>query len=372
MKFRKSILVSAFAFFMLIFTVNNASAADYNNYYTTTRINVRDAYTNQIVTTFNRGTYINGYRDNNWIYFYRDGSLVKGYVDYIVQRNPIDMRVIEQANVRNQSLSIVGRKEVGDVVYGVKIGNYYRFAENGRVYFIWHSLLVPDHYDEVTGYAVSSINVRNAATNSVIDVLPHGKYVDGHENNNYIHFNYDNQLAKIYAPLVNEDSPSTYYVRYDDTNVRDSNLNVVGTASKGDKVQAVKVGDYYRYYDNGIRLIHGTLLTSSYVAPTPKTPVSYSAQIYTLSEFRWRGIINWSGYKFTYYSQSVLPGGGLNIPGRHVDSRGYVADKDGYIVLASNKNIPRGTVINTPFGAKGKVYDRCAGCTVNWYDVYIR
>lgn len=105
---------------------------------------------------------------------------------------------------------------------------------------------------------------------------------------------------------------------------------------------------------------------------TKSRPVSSSSTSkYSIRDLEFHGVINWSGYKFTYYSQSVLPGGALRIPGRHV-ADGYVKDKDGYIVLASNPSIPRGTVINTPFGAKGKVYDRCASCTLNWYDVYTR
>ncbi|PFG20893.1 G5 domain-containing protein [Serinibacter salmoneus] len=99
---------------------------------------------------------------------------------------------------------------------------------------------------------------------------------------------------------------------------------------------------------------------SSASAPT-------SAQ-YTLSQFMSAGVINWGGYKFTYYSQQVLPGGGLDIPGRHVNAGGYVADGDGYIVLANGA--PKGTIINTPFGYQGKVYDR--GTYGNHYDVYIR
>lgn len=89
---------------------------------------------------------------------------------------------------------------------------------------------------------------------------------------------------------------------------------------------------------------------------------------YTLGQFMSSGVINWNGYKFTYYSQSVLPGGGLAIPGRHVNKDGYVADKDGYIVLASSA--PKGQIFNTPFGYKGKVYDR--GVSGNHLDVYIR
>lgn len=95
---------------------------------------------------------------------------------------------------------------------------------------------------------------------------------------------------------------------------------------------------------------------------------SSTSALYTLRQFKSAGIINWEGYKFTYYSQSVLPGGGLKIPGRHVNEGGYVADGDGYIVLANDS--PKGTVINTPFGYQGKVYDR--GTYGNHYDVYIK
>jgi hypothetical protein len=93
-----------------------------------------------------------------------------------------------------------------------------------------------------------------------------------------------------------------------------------------------------------------------------------SATEFTLPQFMSKGVVRWGGHKFTYYSQSVLPGGGLNIPGRHVNSAGYVVDSEGYIVLAGSAAI--GTVYATPFGAKGKVYDR--GVVGNHLDVYIR
>ena len=102
-------------------------------------------------------------------------------------------------------------------------------------------------------------------------------------------------------------------------------------------------------------------------------PQSYSAAssngaTISLSQFMFDGVVYWGGYKFTYYSQSVLPGGGLSIPGRHVNADGYVADGDGYIVLAGSA--PKGTVYDTPFGYKGKIYDR--GTYGNHLDVYIR
>ena len=38
-----------------------------------------------------------------------------------------------------------------------------------------------------------------------------------------------------------------------------------------------------------------------------------------------------SGFSFTWYPESVLPGGGLDIPGRHVGDEGYVCDENGNV-----------------------------------------
>ena len=93
-----------------------------------------------------------------------------------------------------------------------------------------------------------------------------------------------------------------------------------------------------------------------------------SPRLYEPSEFQWMGVLNWGGYRWTYYSQQVLPGGGLNIPGRHVDEDGYVCDENGYICLASN-DLSRGIVVPTPLGKDGKIYD--SGCASGTLDVYV-
>lgn len=75
------------------------------------------------------------------------------------------------------------------------------------------------------------------------------------------------------------------------------------------------------------------------------------------------------GTRYTWYSQNVLPGGGLtelNENGRHVNEQGYICDGDGYIAVASSDH-PQGTVLDTPFG-EAKVYD--TGCASGTVDVY--
>ena len=89
------------------------------------------------------------------------------------------------------------------------------------------------------------------------------------------------------------------------------------------------------------------------------------------SDFRTAGVVYGDdGTRYTWYSERVLPGGGLdelNANGRHVTEDGYVADADGYIAVASS-DLPMGSVVETPFGA-ARVYD--TGCASGTVDVYV-
>lgn len=98
----------------------------------------------------------------------------------------------------------------------------------------------------------------------------------------------------------------------------------------------------------------------------PQPPIK---AVYSGAYFRRAGAINWQGKKYTWYSQRVLPGYGLKIPGRHLDAQGFVCDLNDYIVLGSN-TANRGKIIPTPFGKYGKVYD--AGYVgTYWFDCYV-
>lgn len=78
------------------------------------------------------------------------------------------------------------------------------------------------------------------------------------------------------------------------------------------------------------------------------------------------GVVYFNGHRETYYSQRVLPGYGLKIPGRHVASDGTVRDANGYLCLASSDH-PKGTVVETSLGT-GVVYD--CGCASGTIDIY--
>lgn len=79
------------------------------------------------------------------------------------------------------------------------------------------------------------------------------------------------------------------------------------------------------------------------------------------------GVNYYNGRKETWYSQRVLPGGGLNIPGRHVREDGVICDRDGYVCVAAS-DLRYGTVVETSRGT-AKVYD--SGCAAGTTDVYV-
>ena len=88
------------------------------------------------------------------------------------------------------------------------------------------------------------------------------------------------------------------------------------------------------------------------------------------NSFKSAGVVyGQDGIRYTWYSQRVLPGGGLtdlNNNGRHVNENGYVCDSEGYIAISSSDHA-QGEIIDTPFGP-GKVYD--SGCASGTIDIY--
>lgn len=99
---------------------------------------------------------------------------------------------------------------------------------------------------------------------------------------------------------------------------------------------------------------------SSYEAPA-YTEASSGEQL-TAS----KGVVYYNGHRETYYSQNVLPGTGLDIPGRHVAEDGTVRDADNYICVASS-DLAKGSVVETSLGT-AKVYD--SGCASGTIDIY--
>lgn len=103
-----------------------------------------------------------------------------------------------------------------------------------------------------------------------------------------------------------------------------------------------------------------------YYEPGPyEEYVEYEYYEYSPYDLMYHGVIYWGGWKFTWYSENVLPGGGLDIPGRWSDGN-FVRDGYGNFCVASS-DLPYGTTIMTPWG-NAVVYD--SGCASGTIDIY--
>lgn len=149
-------------------------------------------------------------------------------------------------------------------------------------------------------------------------------------------------------------------------------VNVVGVSETGWAIVNIDGNKYFCWNEYLTKIkpeIKKTVTTTEKVSTKENEKVESSNDnaTYSASYLKRMGVINWGGWRWTWYSQKVLSGGGLKIPGRHVDGNGYVCDENGYICLASG-SLAKGTVVKTPFGKMGKVYD--CGCAANTLDVY--
>lgn len=104
----------------------------------------------------------------------------------------------------------------------------------------------------------------------------------------------------------------------------------------------------------------------SETATTETISYAASSNSYDPYGFKSAGVIYENGITYTWYSQNVLPGGGLNIPGRHVGENNFIYDGNGNIAVASS-DYEYGTMVDTPFGT-GVVYD--SGASSGIIDIY--
>lgn len=137
-------------------------------------------------------------------------------------------------------------------------------------------------------------------------------------------------------------------------------------------VEDVEIEDSLDIEQSDDAIEHPNESYSNYMSNTYSNPYSNTYKGYSNydGDFKSAGVVyGEDGTRYTWYSQKVLPGGGLtdlNNNGRHVNDSGYICDGDGYLAVSSSDHA-QGEIIETPFGT-AKVYD--TGCASGTIDVY--
>lgn len=141
---------------------------------------------------------------------------------------------------------------------------------------------------------------------------------------------------------------------------------IIETIEDGSEWDKIEAEDYIGYAYNKYLAVT-EVDDSQKVVDTQTSQIAIPA-IYTKEEFIHQGVINWNGWNWTYYLLSMFPGStSTPVQGKHVNEDQFVCDEDGYVILAS-VDLPPYTVVETPFGYMGKVYD--TGCPSGVLDVY--
>ena len=133
-------------------------------------------------------------------------------------------------------------------------------------------------------------------------------------------------------------------------------------------------GSGYTYFTGGNQPIKGIFYMKQVAIPGTELPKLPTDEVYTADEFT-GVVVGWfkrHGFtryldgqndKFTWYREPQSDS--LDIPGRTY-WKDFVVDKDGYIALAgTEKQKKNGTIMPTPFGAYGKVYDVCVAGNID-------
>lgn len=165
-----------------------------------------------------------------------------------------------------------------------------------------------------------------------------------------------------YIPPVKEDNKKKKKEAIDETIALSKDVGVeIGVAAEDSPVeleeeQFNQEADDYGQADDYDQIDNPSYAGDDYV------DANVDGNWISSDDFMYNGVCyDDSGYSYTYYSENVLPGGGLDIPGRHVDDEGYVVDGDGNLCVASD-DLPYGTVVNVPFGTgTAVVYDSGSG-----------
>lgn len=145
-------------------------------------------------------------------------------------------------------------------------------------------------------------------------------------------------------------------------------INLFNTMDARDEAEAIRQTKHIEKLEKEAASYKRYDLSDAEFIETVQVTTAEPAPVITPEEFEVLGVIDWNGWKYTYYSEYVLPGEGLKIPGRHSDGK-FVRDENDFLCVASNEH-PYGSKVETPFGT-AIVYDMVGDDVTGIIDLYV-
>lgn len=177
---------------------------------------------------------------------------------------------------------------------------------------------------------------------------------------------------KLLHPIVNVTPTNDYVYTTESLRYRigpGTTYEILGIMPSGEEIYRIGICEngWSKVFIDNLECF----MSTDYLSVEPPKPATPSVSTLTYATYSPEylmnmGVVYDGGWRYTWYSERVLPGGGLNIPGRWSDGN-FVRDENGYICVASS-DLAKGTILETPWGT-AKVYD--CGCASGTIDMYV-
>lgn len=282
----------------------------YRIYFISKQTSIRDANNNEFVSTVKLGRGIKGYLLNDKIYFTLNGRKVYVYSSDVVYKKPSYVYVKSKAPVKDSDMKNVDYASRGTCINAVRIGDYYRYSINNQVRLIHYSYIQSEPIKLNFYVASEKISLRRNSDNSYLTTKKFGDYIYGYRRGGNIITSYNNVTAKLPAKNLVNRNPKNMYVKHL-SSVKSNDYKVVGKKLKGAVINCVRIGNYCRYYQNGVRLIDYANVSSSPV--NALVFLNYDSIVRRVSDGKilgqlkigtsLSGIIKGENFHFTYKSQ---------------------------------------------------------------------
>lgn len=210
------------------------------------------------ISVYSKGKYYIFKEYNGFINISKTKGQPGAWIKATKDNSKVNFIVNEAVFVRSQyNNKVVSVKYAGESFEAVVNGDWLLFEENGqglKLHASYASKKDTTQSKTDSRTVIESVNVRDAKTNEIVDVKSAGDSLKGNVVNGWVIFNENGKELKVHVSYTKVSELVSLKV-VESVNVRDENLNLVGYLSAGETIKGYRSGNYYKFFDNGVKQV---------------------------------------------------------------------------------------------------------------------
>ncbi|MGI6580249.1 MAG: leucine-rich repeat protein [Saccharofermentanales bacterium] len=278
--------------------------------------NIRETPNGKVITKLWRPLYVTGTKQGGW-YKFTYNSKPAYVVMEATTTDPPPMTGYAKGNLNMRDVpggSIIGTIPIGHKVQGKLVGNTVETTYNGKTGYVYASLLQKDPV-QVTRYVKAGSNIRSTPGGTIIETLKMPILVTGTITGSYLRFTYKGQTVYVAMSLTTTQNPPITGYAKSTVNVRNApGGSIIGTLPVGRQVKGVLAGNMVRFtYSSQTGYVYVSMLQATPVRVTRyvvANSIIRSAPGGSIIARPWRpllvsGTIQGAWLKFTYNGRTA-------------------------------------------------------------------